>query len=136
MISLILMIVAGAFNAVMDKIAFTFSSSIFRNLNPMFWDLSVSWKNQWKWPLEPFKGWWYFGLYKPPYQEHFPYSTTMLVMFTDAWHLAKFLMLCCMMLAVVFYAPMFNWFVDFVLMYCGFTVTFTYVYTYLLTAKD
>ena len=135
MISLILMVVAGAFNAVMDKIAFTFSSSIFKDLNPMFWNVSQSWKNQWKWPLVPFTGWWYFGLYKPKYQEHFPYSTTMLVMFTDAWHLAKALMLLCVMLAAVVYVPMFNWFIDLVLLYCGFTVTFTYMYTYLLTAK-
>ena len=136
MLSLLFMIIAGGFNAVMDKIAFTFSSSIFKDRNPMFWDVSQSWKNQWKWPLEAFTGWWYFGLYKPKYQEHFPYSTTMLVMFTDAWHLAKAMMLLFVGLAIVCYNPIFGGFLDLVLMYCGFTVMFTYAYTYWLTAKN
>ena len=56
MISLLLMMVAGALNAVMDRISFTFKSSVFKDLNPMFWDVKTSWKNMWKWPLEPFSG--------------------------------------------------------------------------------
>jgi hypothetical protein len=36
MISLLLMMVAGALNAVMDRISFTFKSSVFKDLNPMF----------------------------------------------------------------------------------------------------
>ena len=31
--------------------------------------------------------WYYFGLYTPAYKEKFPLSTTLLVSFTDAWHL-------------------------------------------------
>jgi hypothetical protein len=132
MISLILFGIAGMFNAIMDKINFNFKSSIFRNMNPMFWDVRVSWKNMWKWPLEPFTGWYYFGLYKPRYKEKFPYSTTWLVWTTDAWHLAKALMLGCVTVGVVLYSPVLGGFWDVVLFYVGFTGVFTYFYDYIL----
>ena len=54
MITLILLLTAGILNAVMDKIAFNYKSSIFKDLNPRFWDVKQSWKNQWKWPLQPY----------------------------------------------------------------------------------
>jgi len=133
MISLILMVVAGALNAVMDRIAFTFKTSVFKDLNPMFWDVSKSWKNQWKQPMQPsYSDWYYFGLYKPRYQENYPFSSTFLVWTTDAWHLAKTLMLGLMMCAVVCYKPMFWGWLDIFILYCGFTVAFTYFYEYIL----
>jgi len=136
MISLVLMVVAGALNAVMDKIAFNFKTSVFKNLNPLFWDVRQSWKNQWKQPLQPCtKYWWYFGLYRPKYQENFPYSTTMLVMFTDAWHLAKTLMLLCIGFAIGLHVPVVNWFVDGLIMVVVFTTVFTYFYDYILNSK-
>ena len=135
MITLILLLTAGILNAVMDKIAFNYKSSIFKDLNPRFWDVKQSWKNQWKWPLEPYTGWYYFGLYTPRYKENFPYSNTFLVWATDAWHLAKALMLGCIMLGIVFYSPMFGWFIDAVVYYCIFTLAFTYFYSYILKAK-
>jgi hypothetical protein len=135
MITSILLLAAGILNAVMDKIAFNYKSSIFKDLNPRFWDVKQSWKNQWKWPLQPYTGWYYFGLYTPRYKENFPYSNTFLVWATDAWHLAKALMLGCIMLGIVFYSPMFGWFIDAVVYYCIFTLAFTYFYSYILKAK-
>jgi hypothetical protein len=135
MITLILLLAAGILNAVMDKIAFNYKSSIFKDLNPRFWDVKQSWKNQWKWPLEPYTGWYYFGLYTSRYKENFPYSNTFLVWATDAWHLAKALMLGCIMLGIVFYSPMFGWLIDAVIYYCIFTLAFTYFYSYILKAK-
>ena len=135
MITSILLLAAGILNAVMDKIAFNYKSSIFKDLNPRFWDVKQSWKNQWKWPLQPYTGWYYFGLYTPRYKENFPYSNTFLVWATDAWHLAKALMLGCIMLGIVFYSPMFGWLIDAVIYYCIFTLAFTYFYSYILKAK-
>jgi hypothetical protein len=135
MITVILVIIAGILNAVMDKIAFNFRTSIFKNLNPKFWNLQESWKNQWAWPLQPFTGWYYFGLYKPQYKENFPYSNTFMVWATDAWHLAKALMLTCIMLSIVFYKPMVGCTLDFFIYYCLFTVVFTYFYSYLLKGR-
>jgi len=54
-------------------------------------DPASTWKNKYKKDKEgnlvPFKNaWYYFGFYKPTYQEAFPFSTTMFVAFTDKWH--------------------------------------------------
>jgi len=136
MITFILLMIAGALNAVMDRLAFTFKSSIFKNLNPYFWDVKQSWKNQWKQPLQPaYSDWYYFGFYKSRYQENYPFSSTFLVWTTDAWHLAKTLMLGLMMVAATTYKPMFAVWVDVFLMYSAFTVAFTYFYEYILKAK-
>ena len=136
MISLILVIIAGIFNAVMDKIDFNFTTSIFKNKNPKFWNLKESWKNQWSWPLEPYTGWYYFGLYKPRNKENFPYSSTFLVVLTDAWHLSKTLMLISLSTAIICYTPLITPIIDVFLMFCGFTVTFTYFYEYILKSKN
>lgn len=136
MTTFILLMIAGALNAVMDRLAFTFKSSIFKNLNPYFWDVRQSWKNQWKQPLQPpYSDWYYFGFYKPRYQENYPFSSTFLVWTTDAWHLTKTLMLGLMMVATTTYKPMFAPGVDVFLMYSAFTVAFTYFYEYILKAK-
>ena len=136
MLSLLLIIFAGIFNSIMDKVNFNFSKSIFKNKNPKFWNIKDSWKNQWKWPLKPYNSWYYFGLYTPKYTENFPYSSTFLVFITDAWHLSKALMLFCISLSIVLYTPIINPIIDIFLMFCGFTVTFTYFYEYILKSKD
>lgn len=59
------------------------------------------WPNKWKnvhkgWSKKDLKKhhWWYLGLYTPKYhKENFPFSSTMLVAFTDKWHLAQLIML-------------------------------------------
>lgn len=137
MTTILLMVLAGMLNAVMDKLDFNYSTSIFKNLNPLFWDMSISWKNQWEQPMvPPYNYWYYFGLYTPRYQEHYPYSNTILVFTTDAWHLAKALMILCICLSIVFYQPMFGWAIDAFICYCAFTVTFTYFYEKVLSAKS
>lgn len=136
MISLILVIIAGMFNAIMDKIDFNFSTSIFKNKNPKFWNLKESWKNQWKWPLRPYNSWYYFGLYKPKYAENFPYSNTFLVVLTDAWHLSKTIMLILISLSIILYSPILTPLLDIIFLFCGFTITFTYFYQYILTNKN
>jgi hypothetical protein len=43
-LSLLFFLLAAACNACMDKLSFHFHKSIFNNLNPKFWDPSISWK--------------------------------------------------------------------------------------------
>jgi hypothetical protein len=56
------------------------------------YSMDNTWKNKYKTnkdnQLTEYKGmaWYYLGLYKPKYQENFPFSTTLLVMFTDLYH--------------------------------------------------
>ena len=67
--------------AIADKLLFHFHTSIFSNI-PIkyhnFWDPSVSWKNKWK-NNDKSQG------------ERFIGSSTIFVMFTDMWHLLKFI---------------------------------------------
>lgn len=55
------------------------------------------WKNKYKQDngtlVEATNHWWYFGLYKPKFQEKFPFSSTILVFITDRWHWWQFAML-------------------------------------------
>ena len=136
MISLILIALAGICNALYEIIFVNFNNSIFKNLNPLFWDPQQSWIFKWKQPYLPAeKKRYYFGLY-PRYQERFPYSSTILVWITDAWHLVKAIILTCIMAAIVLYSPMITPFVDFILLYCTFTFVFTVFYDYIFRAKN
>lgn len=65
-------ILAGVCKAVKDTLQFHYGNSIFSKLNPQYWNADVSWKNKYKEDLKTPKFW---G------------STTVFVMFTDAWHL-------------------------------------------------
>lgn len=55
------------------------------------------WKNKYKIVkgklLPSTNDWWYLNLYKPTYQEKFPFSTTVFVFLTDRWHWWQFAML-------------------------------------------
>ncbi len=91
LLSAILLIFAGVCNGIMDSLQFHFGQTIFANatdFDPNFWDPAISWKNKYL-DLDPAKGEAFFG------------SSTFLVFTTDAWHLAKFLMLKCFVLAVL-----------------------------------
>lgn len=136
MVSIILIAIAGMFNALYEIIFVFFDQSIFRNLNPLFWDPQISWKNKWAqpYPQPPEKKWYYFGFY-PRYKERFPYSSTIFVWVTDAWHLFKALMLACIMAAIVLYVPVFGTTVDFFVLYCSFTFTFTIFYDYIFRVE-
>jgi hypothetical protein len=77
----ILTIIAGLM-ALMEKVAFHYEKSIFPQSGPWrdFCDVLMSYDNKYK-NGDPKQG------------PKFPFSTTLLVMFTDLWHLSKFLWL-------------------------------------------
>ena len=82
MLSIILIcicwILAAICNAVMDVLAFKYKLSVFKKLNPDFWNPSISWRNKYKNNLYN-QGPAFFG------------STTFFAFTTDAWHLFQFL---------------------------------------------
>ena len=116
MISLIFIALEGIFNSVMDTLDHHFSTSIFKNWNPYFWNPSLSWKQKYELP-----GW-------------IPDA------FTDAWHISKFLQIVSFLIAIVFYAPITKFFgisllnttVDFLILGVLRNTVFTIFYTYIL----
>ena len=133
--TVILIALAGMFNAVYEILFVAFKQSIFYKRNPLFWDPKKSWVFKWCYPLHsPDKKWYYFGFY-PEYRERFPYSSTILVWTTDAWHLFKALMLGCIMAGIVNYSVIIHPLVDFILLYSTFTFAFTIFFSYLLRRK-
>ena len=134
--SLFYIALAGFFNSIMDILFSNFEGSIFSQLNPLFWNPQVSWKNKWAQPFpQPTENKWYYFGFPPPYKERFPYSSTIFVFLTDAWHLAKALMLFFIMLAVVSYKPLISYWGDALLLYVTFTGVFTIFYSYIWVGK-
>lgn len=127
MISIILLILAGIFNACMDVLKTRFNKSIFKNWKHQKWiDPSISyvfWTNKWK-DGDPSAG------------EKFPGSSTFLVWITDFWHLCKMLMLLCIMFAIVFYNPLVTWWADILILYCSFTIPFELFFSKILIKKS
>lgn len=68
--ALILIFIAGLAEGVMDMLQFHFY------LNHKFWNPKLSWVNKWKGG-------------RPEHGERFFLSSTLLVAFTDGWHLMK-----------------------------------------------
>jgi len=122
--AIIALILVGAISkAVMDKIQFHFSSSIFKDKHPMFWDPRVSWKNKWK-----------EGDYTQG--EKFWLSSTVLVFLTDAWHLFQGIFLTAIFLVPIFYIQVTPWkILDFILMKALFTGTFELFFGYIFKSK-
>lgn len=90
---------AAICNAVMDVLAFKYKRSIFKNMNPNFWNPSISWRNKYK-DNDERKGPAFLG------------STTFLVFTTDAWHLFQFLSNSFIILGILFIVNMMydlNW---------------------------
>ena len=71
------LLIAGVSKAIMDKVNFHFTESIFVKLNGQFWNPEYSSLNKYKGGV---KAW----------GPKFWGSTTFFVMFTDAWHLFQF----------------------------------------------
>jgi len=91
-ISLLLMLIAGSFNGVMDTLAHHHSISIFKNRSPYSFFGKQSWVRKYKennYELGP----------------RFLGSTTFLVFLTDGWHLFQFLMKLAIVGSVVTYNP-------------------------------
>ena len=125
-VSLLLLVFAGICNAVMDVLKTRYNTSIFTSWPNQNWlKPSLSWRNKWK-NGDPSQGPKFFG------------STTFLVWITDFWHLAKFLMLMAISLAIVFRFPMLAlveiniWWLDFIIYYLIFTITFEIFYSKVL----
>jgi len=119
-VSIILLVLAGIFNAIMDVLKTRYNSSIFIDWKHQNWlKPSLSWRNKWK-NGDKSKGERFFG------------SSTFLVWITDFWHLAKMLMLLCISFAFIFYSPMIAWWIDWFIIYCAFTVPFEIFYSKIL----
>ena len=72
--------IAGLAKSVSDLLDnYKFEKSIFRNLNPQFWDTEKSWRNKWKKGPD--------GKIEANPRPKFLFSTTLLCWTTDAWHL-------------------------------------------------
>jgi len=113
-ISIILLIFAGIFNACMDVLKYRWNTSIFQNWKNQQWiNPSLSWYNKWK----------------PNSKLGDLIMSTVLVWLTDMWHFAKMLMLLCIMFAIVFYTPIYQWWTDIIILYFTFTGTFELFYS-------
>lgn len=86
-IVIVLLILAGCCNGIMDALQFHYMSTGLP-LGDYFWNPELSWMNKYK-NGEPSLGPRFFG------------STTFLVFLTDAWHLFKFLFLAFIRAAIV-----------------------------------
>jgi len=63
----------------------------------------TTWVNKYaKGEIPYIKKWYYFGLHTPKYAEAFAFSSTVLVSFTDKWHLYKLLSFGFLELAIMF----------------------------------
>lgn len=81
-----LIVIAGAANGLMDRISFHYNT-IPESWNDQFWNPKESWRNKWK-NGDHTQG------------ERFPFSSTLLVGFTDAWHILKEIMITALCLAL------------------------------------
>ena len=102
MLTILFVILFAVCNAIMDVLQFRYSTSVFKSMSAAYWDPKLSWKNKWK------NG-------NSNEGENFIGSSTIFVFMTDAWHLAKSLMLLFICLAIVFYSPMFGLIIDFLI---------------------
>jgi len=116
-ISPLFMIIAGMFNATMDVLKVKWKTSIF-----------TTWKNQ-QW-INPILSW--TNKWKPKSELGDRIMSTVLVWITDMWHFTKMMMLMCISLAIVFYVPMFSFWLDAIIFYCLFTITFEIFFSRIL----
>ena len=120
MVSIILMIIAGIFNAVMDVLKTRFDKSIFQDWKAQQWiNPSLSWVNKWRFESKAMDF----------------LMSTVFVWLTDLWHFAKMMMLMCIAFAVVFYSPILTWWADVLIMYCAFTMPFELFYSQIFIRK-
>ena len=107
MITLILIALEGFFNSVMDTLKDHYSSSIFKNWDEDFWNPAISWQNK--------------------------YKTWIPDAFTDGWHWVKLFDIVIILLAIVSYERIFEWWIlDFLLFGIIRNVSFSLFYNNLL----
>ena len=89
MLSLLFFMLASIANAIMDTSVHHFSTSVFKNLNKLFWDGEISWKNKYiNGDVKLGRRKWKYGLNYP-------------VQLTDAFHLFKMLMIVFLAMSVI-----------------------------------
>lgn len=76
LLAALLVAVSALASAVVDTLSHHYSTSVFSRFNPLFWNPELSWRNKYK------NGDHTAG-------PKFFLSTTLFVVFTDAWHLFK-----------------------------------------------
>lgn len=99
--------IAAIFNAVMDTLWTKFPTSVFKSLNPKWWNPNESWKH-----YPNFLGW----------------------VRLDAFHIFKAGMIGCISLSICFYEPVFGYY-DIILIPCIWSINFELFYSKLLKAK-
>jgi len=111
-LSLTFTFLAGFMNAVMDVSAFHYSTSVFKNLNPLFWSETVSAENN---------------------QNNF------IGFRNDAWHFAKLIMVLFFVLSTVCFSPIIffasaaaNYLVSFSALFCSWSLAFNLFYSKIL----
>ena len=102
---------AGLCEAAMDALAHYYEQSVFKKLNPTYWNPVVSGVNKWK-NGDRTQG------------ERFFLSSTLLVGFTEGWHLFKMARTLLLFGAI---AVITGWFIAFLMM-CVFKSSFTLYY--------
>lgn len=120
---IIILIIGGMSNAIMDVLRFRYSTSIFKNFkNQQWWNPILSSANKWK-NGDKSQG------------ERFWGSSRWFVRFTDAWHFFQGMMFTCFFLSIILYQPFINWWADFIIMYFIFTFTFQMFYSKIFIKK-
>ena len=134
-LGVVITVLAGACNAVMDILSHKFKESIFYNkesYDEMFWNPAKSWRNKYKWNDEKFVA-----------EPKFWGSTTFLVFTTDAWHLFQFFLFKLVFWLVVL-SPSFSLLennylskvLDFIILHSIFTFSFEICYSYIFRDND
>jgi hypothetical protein len=121
MLSILFFILAGASNAVMDKIIFHWGRSVFKGTKFEQWaNPKVSYKNKWKNKSNSLDGERFFG------------SSTIFVWTTDLWHFAQSFMITFFVLGVLSYDGIvnigglyvLNLIIDYVILKMAFSISF------------
>jgi len=118
MITAILFVLAGFFNSIMDIINSRWNVSVFSKIkNPKIIKCinPFSWQNMWK-----------NGDYKQG--EKFLGSSTIFCWLTNLWHFSKTMMIVCLCLGAIFYKPIYNLYIDPLILFLCFTLTFQLFY--------
>jgi hypothetical protein len=98
-LTFVLVILAGIANAIKD-------ASALRKFESAFWNKSESWSFKWSSiKVASVRHWWYLGLLKTSHPERFPFSSTILVGFTDGWHLAQLVQFTCLQVIISYHTP-------------------------------
>jgi hypothetical protein len=123
----ILLIIAAISEAIIDIISHNYYKSVFKYLKrPGYWNPDWSWRNKYK-----------FG--DKTFGEKFKYSTTILVSFTDAWHLFKMISKITLMASLLLIGAQFGLTVYLLPMFIVSKIihqsVFHVFYTYILRAK-